>query len=293
MERRVLLAFLLSLLVLLVYQSLVAPPPARPPEGTGTAAPAPSPPAAVAPEQSPARGGTPTPALPPADSETAPGEEITPVVADQEVREVVVETDRVRAVFRNRGASPFSWLLKEHLDQETGMPIDLVPGELPDGELPPFSLVFEDPELTARAADALYRPSAQRVAITDRPETLAFEFEDSSGFRVRKEYEFEPGVHGYLVRFRASAFEGDNRLAPRGRMGAGPGRRGGVEFGNGLSRGAARPGRGPRRWKRRAHWTEEDVWRQDAGGCRGTTRSTDGQFRYRRRRQPLLSSRLR
>ena len=216
MERRVLLAFLLSLLVLLVYQSLVAPPPARPPEGTGTGAPVPPPPAAaVAPEQSPARGGTSAPALPAADSETAPRVEIAPVVADPEVREVVVESDRVSAVFRNRGASPVSWLLKEHLDQETGTPIDLVPGELPDGELPPFSLVFEDPELTARAADALYRPSAQHVVVTDRAETLAFEFEDSSGFRVRKEYEFEPGVHGYLVRFRASAFAGDDRLAPR------------------------------------------------------------------------------
>ena len=159
MERRVLLAFLLSLLVLLVYQSLVAPP-ARPPEVAGTGGPPQSAPPAVAPDQSPAPAAT--PAAPPAGPETAPREEITPVVADEEAREVVVETGRVRAVFRNRGASPISWLLKEHLDRETGAPIDLVPGELPAVELPPFSLVFEDPELTARATDALYRPSAQR-----------------------------------------------------------------------------------------------------------------------------------
>jgi YidC/Oxa1 family membrane protein insertase len=212
MERRVLLAFLLSLLVLLVYQSLVAPPPARPPEGTGTSAP--PPPAPAASGESPAREALSAPAVPPAGSESAPRDEIAPLVADEEAREVVVETERVRAVFRNRGGSLASWLLKEHLDQETGVPIDLVPGELPSGELPPFSLVFEDPELTSRAAEALYRPSAQRVAIAERAETLAFEFEDSSGFRVRKEYEFEPAAHGYLVRFRATAFAGDRRLTP-------------------------------------------------------------------------------
>ena len=215
MERRVLLAFLLSLLVLLVYQSLVVPPPAPPREVAGTDAPPPPALPAVAPDQSPAPAATSTPAAPPAGLETAPREEITPVVADQEPRDVVVESARVRAVFRNRGASPVSWLLKEHLDRETGAPIDLVPGELPVVELPPFSLVFEEPELTARAADALYRPSASRVAVADRAETLAFEFEDSSGFRIRKEYEFEPGMHGYLVHFRAAAFDGDSRLAPR------------------------------------------------------------------------------
>jgi YidC/Oxa1 family membrane protein insertase len=217
MERRVLLAFLLSLLVLLVYQSLVVPPPAPgPPRDAAAtdaaAAPSPAPAARpdppLAPPAAPVAPDTGTPEDRAADSA------ITPVVADEEVRDIVFESERVLALFRNRGGSPVSWELRDHLDQETGQPIDLVPRELPSGELPPFSLVFEDPALSARAAEALYRPSASRVSLGDRVETLAFDFEDSSGFRVSKEYEFEPGAHGYLVRFRATASLGDRRLSP-------------------------------------------------------------------------------
>ena len=214
MERRVLLAFLLSLLVLLLYQSLVVPP-APPTDTAGTeTAPSPSPPPQAAPTRPLSPGSVSAPVEPVVDPESAARSEIMPVVADEEPREIVVESERVRAIFRNRGASPVSWQLRDHLVQETGSPIDLVPRELPPGQLPPFTLLFENPELTARAADALFRASARRVSLTDRAETLAFEFEDSSGFRVSKEYEFEPATHGYLVRFRATAFLGDSRLTP-------------------------------------------------------------------------------
>ena len=213
MERRVLLAFLLSLLVLLVYQSLVVPPPAPPREVNGAAAPpAASPPAAAG--QPPSPGTVGAPAEPAANAESAARSEITPVVGDDGLREIVVESERVRAVFANRGAAPIRWELKDHLNQLTGAPIDLIPGQLPPVEFPPFTLVFEDPELTARGRDALYRPSAGRISVTDRAETLAFEFEDSAGLRVRKEYEFEPAAHGYVVRFRAAAFLGNRRLTP-------------------------------------------------------------------------------
>ena len=214
MERRVLLAFLLSLLVLLVYQTLVVPPPPPAPVTAGTAAPADPPPAARAdpPHRAPAAAVA-------ADPETAAeggsdDDPTTPLIADAAPRDVVVESARVRATFRNRGASPVRWELKDHLDPETGRPIDVVPPDLPAAELPPFSLVFDDPGLTARAADALFRPSAARVSLADRAETLGFEFSDSSGLRLRKEYEFDPAAGGYVVRFRASAFLGDRRLAP-------------------------------------------------------------------------------
>lgn len=213
MERRVLLAFLLSLLVLLAYQSLVVPP-APPRDGVEAGDPAPPPlpravPARPAPRGAPAAPGEPAP-----DAESAPRDEITPVIAGDAPRDVVVEGERLRAVFRNRGASPIRWELKDHLDQETGAPIDLVPRELPAEEFSPFSLVFDDPGLTARAAEAIFRPSASRIPLGGRAQTLAFEFEDSSGFRVTKEYEFEPAAHGYLVRFRAAASLGDRSLTP-------------------------------------------------------------------------------
>ena len=215
MERRVLLAFLLSLLVLLVYQTLVVPPPPPPaPVTAETAAPADPPPAARA--APPPRAAASAVAAEPETPAAAGSDDgrTTPLIADAAPRDVVVESARVRATFRNRGASPFRWELKDHLDPETGRPIDVVPPDLPPAELPPFSLVFDDPGLTARAADALFRPSAARVSLSDRAETLGFEFSDSSGFRLRKEYEFDPAAGGYVVRFRASAFLGERRLAP-------------------------------------------------------------------------------
>ena len=152
------------------------------------------------------------PAAAPADSAAISA--ATPVVAAAAPQDITVESRRLRAVFRNRGASLVSWELKDHLEQETGLPIDLVPRNLPAEELPPFSLVFEDPGLTARAAAALFQSNTAGLSLGDRPATLAFAFEDSSGFRVGKEYEFEPAADGYLVRFRASAYLGDRRLTP-------------------------------------------------------------------------------
>ena len=134
MERRVLLAFLLSLLVLLVYQSLVVPPPAPGPprdaaEADAAAAPSPAP--AARPD--PPRARSAAPAAPDTDAmeNGAADSAITPVVADEELRDIVFESERVLALFRNRGGSPVSWELRDHLVQETGQPIDLVPRELP------------------------------------------------------------------------------------------------------------------------------------------------------------------
>ena len=219
MERRVLLAFLLSLLVLLVYQSLVVPPPGPSPEpspdtaGPGTTAPADSEPAGAA-EPPVTQGVVSVPTAPETSAARGSDAEVTPLIADAEPRNIVFESELVRAVFRNRGASPVSWELKNHLDRENGRWIDLVPSELPPGELPPFSLLFEEPGLTARAANALYRPGTDGVSLAGSTETLVFEFADSSGFRVSKEYEFEPAARGHVVRFRASAFLGDRRLSP-------------------------------------------------------------------------------
>ena len=215
MERRVLLAFLLSLLVLLVYQSLVVPPPR--PDAAGDGAPDASSPALPSGAGALASSGTvaaPAPTAADESAESAAAVEITPVVADTEPRDIVVEGERLRAVFRNRGASPIHWELKEHLDPRTGRPVDLVPPALPPDELPPFSLVFADPELTARASSGLFRPGTTSLTLDDRLRTLSFAFEDSSGFRVSKEYAFEPSGHGYVVHFRASASLGGAVLAP-------------------------------------------------------------------------------
>src|SRR4051794_7635100 len=112
MERRVLLAVILSMAVLYAYQAFVAPPPQPPKAGQqpsgakpGPAAPAPSP-AAVAPQR-----------------EVAPAPRA--VVSDNREHETVVETADVEAVLTNRGGRVVHWRLKHFLDEQ-GKPVDLV-----------------------------------------------------------------------------------------------------------------------------------------------------------------------
>jgi len=124
MEKRVFLAILLSLVVLVAYQTYFAPPPppvpVAPPAGAPAAGTAtPGSPNAAAPATAPA--GNAKPALPP----------VRALVSDAAARDIVVETNDVRAVFSSAGAVLTSWKLKHDLNTD-GEPLDLVPEDLPE-----------------------------------------------------------------------------------------------------------------------------------------------------------------
>lgn len=114
MEKQVLIAFILSLLVLFFFQSYFAPPekPLAPPAETPTVQPAetPAPPplSPDRPEAPPARAAAPAP--------SAPGKDIR------------VETPLYSAVFSTRGAALKAWSLARYRDQvgEQGKPVEMV-----------------------------------------------------------------------------------------------------------------------------------------------------------------------
>ena len=192
MERRVLLALALSILVLLVYQSLVVPPP--PPPAVGSAPPADeagAPPTEATPPPVEPAAVSPVPGPVPGPAPSTPVPLATPIVADDAEREVGVESELVQAWFHNRGAVLASWRMLQQVDQDTGEPIDLVPPDLPEGEETPFTLVFEDPALTARAREALFRASTDHLVLGGVADTLTFDYEDSTGLRIRKTYRFD------------------------------------------------------------------------------------------------------
>jgi YidC/Oxa1 family membrane protein insertase len=201
MERRVLLAVILSMAVLYAYQAFLAPPPTEPvtntpqqsaPQGTGSATAA-----------SPSTSATPA-------TEVTPAPEAT--LGDTTEREIVVETADVQAVLTNRGGRVTHWRLKHYVDAE-GQPVDLVPSGVPASQPTPFALTLDDPQLTARINNALFRVSdGARVDATSSAKTLVFEYEDKTGVRVRKEFAFEP--RDYLVTFSVSAVQGDRDLRP-------------------------------------------------------------------------------
>ncbi len=202
MERRVLLAFFLSFLVLYAYQAVFVP---SPPESSPAAAPAPGS-TALALGGAPARDAqtadrTAEPG-PPGRSEIATAPAIAPpIVTADAAREIVVDSPAFSAVFTNRGAELVSWKLKNYFYEGTDSPIDLIPQELPEEEPSPFALVFADTAVTAHASEALYRatrdgrPLAEgtgELRLTDRATTLIFDYEEAGGLRVSKRFHFDP-----------------------------------------------------------------------------------------------------
>ena len=204
MERRVLLAVFLSFLVLYGYQALFVPtpPPADPATSSGQQQDE-----GLVPPQS-ASPGSGTSAPVPSTGQAgriAAVERPTPdpLVADTEERDIIVESDFFRAVFANRGAELVSWQLKEYLS--AGQPVELIPQTPPADEPWPFTVAFEDDDLTYLADQALYRPSRSSIRLGDRAETLTFDYEDASGFTLHKAYTFDPSTSPYVLRLTLEA----------------------------------------------------------------------------------------
>ena len=211
MERRVLLAVFLSFLVLYVYQALIGPPPPAP----GTDPTVAAPPAVETGRAAASRDDDPPRPRPQITAVEPPSPD--PVIGDTSPRDVVVESDWFRATFTNRGAELVSFELKEYLDQ--GQPVELVPRELPSEEPWPFSLEFADESLSRLAHEALFRPSTDRLRLTDEPTALEFAYQDANGLRIQKTFRFDPATSPYLFDVSIEAAMGDTRLNPALRWG--------------------------------------------------------------------------
>jgi YidC/Oxa1 family membrane protein insertase len=184
MERRVLLAVVLSFLVLFGYQALVVKPNQKPP--------APAPTAQSATPAAPVEAATPPPA--------PPGPQPAVLAGETTERRIVLETSRVKATFSNRGAILESWLLKDYLDSQ-GRPMDMVAPALTVPERHPLALtVGEDTELSARLNGALYQASTGDQRLDTRTGTIQFTYRDASGVSVVKTIEIQPDGQPFLLR---------------------------------------------------------------------------------------------
>jgi len=201
MERRVLLAIFLAFLVLYTWQALFVKPVPKPVTGT-------------APTAANSTAGA------PADKATTPAEPATPeagkpatplaaaVVSESSERDVRVETDDVVAVFTNKGARLKSWRLKRYLDQEK-QPQELIE-HLPSQPLP-FTLRAGSETTTTTANEGLYAVSgAPSGTSATSPVDLRFEYSDSAGVRVIKEFHLDPA--SYIFTFRAIVTENDKAI---------------------------------------------------------------------------------
>jgi YidC/Oxa1 family membrane protein insertase len=180
-ERRLLLAFALSLLVLTAYRLLVAPP-------APTVKPQPTPTRSAAPEPAPSLA----PAPPPTVHAEPPRE--APAVADARERRVEVHGPTLEVVLTNRGARIFSWRLPRFKDPE-GAPVEMVQAR-PSGPRP-LDLETGDPSLDERIRGALFQVSPETLELPPQGEgTLEFSYAEGD-LEVRKTLRFKP--QGYLV----------------------------------------------------------------------------------------------
>jgi len=179
MEKRALLAAVLSIGVLLIWNIFVSPPPPRKPH-----------PAPAAKETKPEtpKAAEPAPAGPPAE-ETVP--EPPAEEAAAEAREIVVESDLYRIVFSTLGATIRAFDLKGY-SNDRGEPIRLYrPASY---VLPPLSVLLRDAR-TELPVSALYSADRDAVRVTTEPERLVFVTGNAGGVTIRKEFTFRPGSY--------------------------------------------------------------------------------------------------
>ncbi len=190
MEKRLIVAIVLSFLVLVLYQMIFM-----------KNKPQPEPEVPVQTE-APARAAE-TPPIPEA---TRPELEAPPVAAPvfeeaqaEAETQVVVETSLYRAVWSNRGASLRSWMLKEHLDEQ-GEGLELVSPRAKETNKYPFFLDSQDDELDGRANAGLYVPSVSRLSLADgETAELKFYYSDGNNIKIEKLFVFTGGTYQFDV----------------------------------------------------------------------------------------------
>ncbi len=193
MQRRLLLVFASTFIILLLMQPVLTKylrkeQPATPAPQQQTAAPAPAPPA-------------PVPTLPPAGAATKQA------TSEQET---VIENGLYRVTFTNKGAQVKSWILKKYTD-DRGRPLELVNKgaqvEIQENGQPklipaverygyPMSLWTYDETLRNKLNSMLYVPGA--TGELKAPAEISFEYADSDTV-VRKTFQFDSS---YVIRVK-------------------------------------------------------------------------------------------
>ena len=197
MEKRLILAIVLSFLVLIGYQLLFVKPKPQVPE-----TPAAAPPALARTEGAPSgQAAAPASAAAKPAQQPGPAQGLKATAAQPET-EVVVETSLYRAVWTTKGAVLKSWKLKRHLNDKKE-PLDLVPAQSRETGRFPFALALEDKALAASLNAALFEASKATVELADgRSDEVRFTYSDGKSVRAEKVYRFTGGTYAVGIELR-------------------------------------------------------------------------------------------
>lgn len=241
MEKRVFLAIFLSFGLLALYQAYFVPP----------AAPV---------QQQPSPTASPTAAPTTVASPSSPNAvTAAPATIDAAARDIVVETDFVRAVFTTQGAALKSWKLLRYRGDD-GQPLDLVPAELPAGQFPrPFTIATDDEAVTKTLATAVYQPSADGLALGSESGTLTFDYRDANGLVARKTFHFQQEHQAYVLNTEFSVERGGVPLPAT------------IAFGPAVGPGYSESG---------SPWPNQSIYFQDGSANRVNAAGVQAQPRY-------------
>jgi YidC/Oxa1 family membrane protein insertase len=191
-EKRLVLVFILTFLVILAFQPLLKK------YGPQPAAPQPSNPAAQA-QPSSSSPSTSTSAAS-AGAATLPAVPVPVGVTTRASSETdtVIENDLYRITFTNRGAQVKSWILKRFDNETQNGLLDLVNPTAAEKYGYPLSLWTYDEGLRGKLSAALY--VASREGSQTSPTDVTFEYSDQE-LAVRKTFRFD---HSYVVSVETS-----------------------------------------------------------------------------------------
>jgi YidC/Oxa1 family membrane protein insertase len=208
MEKRLVAAFALSVLILLgwslISKRLFPPPPAPPP----AAAPAPD----TAPSTS---AGVPKVEGPAAPATVAGGVESAPAVAAPAEQEIRLETNLAEIVLTNKGGRVLSWKLKQF--ESAGRAVDFVSSAARRDDVLPLALVFEDRAILPGINAQLFAVS--RTETASGGTRVDFRWSDGAGSSVEKSFAFHAAEPLVDVEIKAI----DRGRAVTSRLSWGPG----------------------------------------------------------------------
>jgi YidC/Oxa1 family membrane protein insertase len=203
MEKRLILAIVLSFLVLFGFQALFNKPNKAPQNAVAPAVVPPSTPVpgtAGAIQEKPKAAATETK---PAPAEPLPQQNLTAVAGKAET-EVVVETSLYRAAWSNKGGILKSWKLKKHQNSlKLKEDLDLVPALAAEIGRYPFSLGLDDTALAGLLNASLFDASGAGLDLADGAKgEIRFVFSDGASVRAEKTFGFTGGSYAMTTEVR-------------------------------------------------------------------------------------------
>jgi len=192
MEKRLLLAIVLSFLILFLYQLIFV----KKPQPKTTLEPAL--------EEKPFKEEAAPPAKIPS---VFPEEkkEIQPISEKQE-KQILIETSLYQARWSNKGAVLRSWKLKDHKDEEKE---DLEIVSLLSSEINsfPLSLWTDDPTFNDVLNSVFYKPSVTQLKLTNgRIGEIRFEYSDGKGTSIEKIFTFQDGKYDFDAKIKVRKY---------------------------------------------------------------------------------------